>query len=256
MSSSGISFHTCSHVGRIILSRPPHNYFNWDMISQIADLIESFDADPVIRAYLITSNQKHFCAGADFSEGNRPDPRPIYQAATRLAAHRKPLVAAVRGAAVGGGLGLALTADIRMGSTDAWFQANFVKIGLSPGFGLSHTLPRLVGEHRARELFLTGRRVDAGEALSIGMIDRLVSLDDLDEAAMAFARDLAESSPAALHATRQVLADHDGQCFAAAVESELSFQRPLFASPDFDEGVAAARERRTPVFADCPGDFL
>ncbi|KRB84065.1 hypothetical protein ASE00_22440 [Sphingomonas sp. Root710] len=254
MSSSGISFHTCSHIGRIILSRPPSNYFDWDMISQIADLVASFDADPAIRAYLITSNQKHFCAGADFSDGNRPDPKPIYEAATRLAAHRKPLVAAIRGAAVGGGLGLALTADIRIGATDAWFQANFVKIGISPGFGLSHTLPRLVGEHRARELFLTGRRFRAEEALSIGMIDRLVQPDDLDEVAMVFAREIAENSPAALDATLQLLGRHDGQAFAAAVESELAFQRPLFVSPDFDEGVAAARERRSPIFANLPGE--
>ncbi|AJR24183.1 enoyl-CoA hydratase/isomerase family protein [Sphingobium sp. YBL2] len=254
MSGDALTFRTDGPVATITLSRPPHNFFDVAMITQIADLIEACDRDPGVRLCLLTSDQKNFCAGADFSGGNRPDPMPIYQAAARLIDRRKPLVAVVHGAAIGGGLGLALAADFRIGASDCWFQGNFVRIALSPGFGLSYTLPRLVGAQRARDLLLTGRRVDAQEALDIGLIDRLAPREGLHEATGAFAAELAENAPAAMVATRTLLSKDAGRDFRAAVEAELAHQRLLFASPDFAEGVAASRERRTPHFSAFPGE--
>jgi 2-(1,2-epoxy-1,2-dihydrophenyl)acetyl-CoA isomerase len=250
MHETGITVSQADGVATIEMTREPHNFFDFAMIAHLADTIEACDGDPAVRACLLISGLKSFCAGADFSGGKRPDPGPIYESATRLAGRRKPLIAAIGGAAVGGGLGLALAADMRVGSHTAWFQANFVRIGLSPGFGLSHTLPLTVGPHRARELFFSGRRIEAQEALALGLLDRLVEPEQLREAANELASEVAATSPTAFVATRQLL-DGDARAdFAAAVARELAAQRPLFAGSDFSEGVAATRERRTPVFAD------
>lgn len=254
MTANDVGFSIDGAVATITLSRPPHNFFDITMISKIVDLVRACDDNPDVRLCLLTSNQKNFCAGADFSGGNRPDPSPIYQAATQLVERKKPLIAVIQGAAVGGGLGLALVADLRIGSSDSWFQGNFVRIALSPGFGLSYTLPKIVGPQVATDLLLSGRRVDAEEALKIGLIDRLVLEETLLNSALTFAREMAENSPAAMVATRALLAKDAVENFKAAVAAELASQQPLFASPDFAEGVTASRERRKPNFAAFPGE--
>jgi len=235
-------------TARLVLSRPPHNYFDLADLTALADALAEVDRAPALRASVLCSDQKSFCAGADFGGDDRPDPGLIYAQAVRLMERRKPLVAAVRGAAVGGGLGLALTADFRVGSAKARFQANFVRIGLSPGFGISLTLPRLIGAQPARDLLLTARRVDGEEAYRLGLLDRLVEDADVEAAAQTLALQLSEAAPAAMVATRRLLDGEQGDAFKAAVRRELEAQAPLFMSTDFAEGVAAARERRTPSF--------
>jgi len=236
-------------VACLALDRPPHNFFDIAMLEEIAAILAQCERDPEVRVTLLMSKHKNFCAGADFGEGRRHDPEPIYTAATKLLRRTKPLIAAIGGAAVGGGLGLALTADLRIGDDACWFQANFTRIGISAGFGISFTMPRVIGPQRTRDLLLTSRRVPSREALAIGLLDRLVEAGTLHDAALALATDIAANSPAATSASLRLFGHDDADRFAAAVTRELGLQRPLFAAPDFDEGVRASAERRTPQFS-------
>ena len=134
------------YVATIELRRPPNNFFSLDMVAGIADALESLDDDPRCRAAVLCAQGKHFCAGADLSAGGVGyTTEDLYAAAVRIFRTHTPVVAAVHGAAVGGGLGLALAADFRMAAPEARFSANFARLGFHQGFGLSVTLPRLVG---------------------------------------------------------------------------------------------------------------
>jgi enoyl-CoA hydratase/carnithine racemase len=173
---------------------------------------------------------------------------PLYAQAVRLFGVRKPVVAAIQGAAVGAGLGLALVADFRVAAPEARFVANFVSLGFHPGFGLTHTLPRLIGQQRANLMFLTGRRIKAEEAKDYGLVDQVIPLVTLREAALSLAREIAANAPLAVTATRATLRRE----LAAAVRAQTTWedgeQKRLRLTEDFAEGIRAVRERR-------PGNF-
>ena len=242
-----------NHVGQIELQRPPHNYFDNALINQIADALEEFDRDAGCRSVVLCAQGKSFCAGADFA--NRPatgagseSGKHLYKEATRIFRTRKPWVAAVHGAAIGGGLGLALAADFRVTCVEARFSANFNRLGFHPGFGLTVTLPRLVGAQQAALLFYTGRRIPGDEAVRIGLADLLVPLPEVRGAAQALALEIAQSAPLAVMSTRETV--RRGLCDAieTATERELVEQDSLRRSEDFKEGVKAMAERRLPDF--------
>jgi len=172
------------HVAVVELAKPPHNFFDLALVKALADVLEGFDRNPEVRAVVLGAHGKNFCAGADFgsaanadSEQPRPLPGQIYEEALRIFSCKKPIVAAVRGAAIGGGLGLALTADFRVTCDQARFSANFTRIGFHPGFGLTVTLPRLIGINAAELLFYTGRRISGTEAVAMGLANILVDED-------------------------------------------------------------------------------
>ena len=156
------------------------------------------DDDPECRAIVLCSEGKHFCAGADLGpESDLVDQTAnLYTQAVRLFSARKPIVAAVQGAAIGGGLGLALAADFRVATPETRFSCNFARLGFHQGFGISVTLPAVVGQQRALELLYTGGQVKGAEALAIGLADRLTSPDDLRAAAVALGRGDRERGPA------------------------------------------------------------
>ena len=154
----------------------------------------------------------------------------------------------MQGAAIGGGLGLALAADFRVVAPEARLSANFARLGFHQGFGLSVTLPRLVGHQRAAELLYTGRRVDGDEALAMGLADRLVPLDEVRDAAFAFAADIAASAPLAVESIRATLRGDLAEQVAAATDHEMAEQLRLRRTADFAEGAKAMSERRTPRF--------
>jgi len=167
MSDIGVSQE--GYVVTVEMRRPPHNFFDSDLIAEIGEAFEKLDADPGCRAIVLAAEGRSFCAGADFSkrmetgtvsEGSRSGAgRHLYKEAIRLFRTRKPIVAAVQGAAVGGGLGLALVSDFRVTCQEARFSANFNRLGFHPGFGLTATLPRLVGAQQAALMFYTGCRI-------------------------------------------------------------------------------------------------
>ena len=245
------------HVAIIELNRPPHNFFDVEMIARIADELDRLQADKTCRAVLLQAGGSAFCAGADFSrrngaEGPRSASRinPIYLEALRIFSFSKPIVAAIEGAAVGGGLGLALAADFRVSCAEARFSANFNRLGIHPGFALSYTLPALIGKQMAAWLLYTGARVDGARASELGLVDFIVPEAEVRTAAMALAREMATSSPRALQSTRQTLKADSLSHIRNAISRESAEQATQFAGPDMAEGVKAMAERRLPVFED------
>jgi enoyl-CoA hydratase/carnithine racemase len=236
-------------VAVIELSNPPTNFFSMDQIGGVADALALLDADNRCRSVLLCAEGKHFCAGADFSGGKREyTTEDLYGAAARIFGNEKPIVAAVQGAAIGGGLGLALSADFRYAAPEARFSANFARLGFHHGFGLSATLPRLVGPQTAAELLYTGRRVKGDEAAQLGLADKLVPLEGLRDQAHAFAREIAISAPLAIKSIRKTLRGDLAQQVMAATAHEAVEQEWLRKTADFAEGTRAMAERRDPDF--------
>ena len=235
------------HVTLVEFSRPPHNYFDGALIGAIADAYERLERGGSCRAIVLCSEGKHFCAGANFAAEN-PAEGDLYEQAVRLFAARLPVVAAVQGAAVGGGLGVALSADFRVASPDSRFSANFARLGIHHGFGVTVTLPLVVGHQRALELLYTGVRLGGEQAHAIGLCDRLVASDRLREQAVALAGEIAASSPLAVRAIRETLRGQLAERVREATAHEADEQAKLFATSDFREGVSAAAERRPPRF--------
>lgn len=240
---------THDHVTEVVLCRPPNNFFSAAMIDQLAGTWETLDENDNTRAIVLLAEGKHFCAGADFSQSSKRDETAdLYAAAVRLFRTRKPVIAALQGAAIGGGLGVALACDFRVASTDARLAANFARLGFHHGFGQSVTLPRLVGDQRAAELLYTGRRLTGDEAAAIGLVDRCVSPDGLVATAHELAAEIAGSAPLAVESIRATLRAGIAERVAAATEHERSEQERLRATRDFTEGVRASAERRAPRF--------
>lgn len=243
-------------LGIITLANPPLNFLSVELLAEIADAVEACDADPRVRVIVLRAQGKTFCAGADLVGGAAGESgadglaaiRRLYDQALRLFRRRKPMVAAVGGAAVGAGLGLALSADFRVATPAARFSANFVALGFHPGFAISHTLPRVIGAQRAAWMMLSAERVKGAQALDWGLVDRLVEADDLDTAAQAMAREMAANGPLALVAVRGTMVRGLADAVAAALDRELAEQAILRETADYAEGVAAVFERRPARF--------
>jgi len=243
------------HVAIVEIHRPPNNFFDYELIRAIADTYEMLDADDDCRAVVLCSEGKHFCAGADFSARESwgqtqldAQAGQLYREAARVFSARKPVIAAIQGAAVGGGLGLACSADHRITCAEARYSANFARLAFHQGFGLSVTLPRLVGETQASLLLLTGRRVSGADAVAIGLADQLVPQGEVRAAAQALAAEVASSGPLAVQSIRATLRGGLAEAVVKATEHELAEQSRLRKTQDFGEGIKAMSERRPPVF--------
>ncbi len=246
-------------VATVEIQRPPHNFFDFALIHQIADTYDKIDADPSVRAILLCSNGKSFCAGANFGDGssvqadgsvegslNRLGIDHLYSEAVRIFAAKTPVVAAVQGAAIGGGLGLAVSADFRVGCAESRFAANFTRLGFHPGFGLTHTLPRAIGQQNAAKMFLTSRRIKGEEAHAMGLLDEFATLETVRQTAWDLAREIAVNSPLGLDSTRATLRAGLAEAVRVQTDHELAEQTRLRKTADFAEGVAASHDRRLP----------
>jgi enoyl-CoA hydratase/carnithine racemase len=238
------------------IHRPPHNFFDVQLIRDLASAFNDLDADPACRAIVLAAEGKSFCAGANFANRNPTGAtdssrggNPLYAEGVRLFSCKTPVVAAIQGAAIGGGLGLALVADFRVVTADARFAANFVKIGIHPGFGLTYTLPRLIGHQKASLLFLTGRRIGGEEAVAIGLADVLTEPDKLRSAAVSLAKEIAENAPLAVLSTRATIRRGLAEAVKSQTDHEFIEQARLMKTEDHREGVKAVAERR-------PGRFV
>ncbi|MGA2311785.1 MAG: enoyl-CoA hydratase/isomerase family protein [Xanthobacteraceae bacterium] len=249
------------HVALVEIRRPPNNFFDIALIKEIASAFEALDADADCRALVLAAQGKAFCAGANFGGGGTLDrdgsallsgPTPgaahLYIEGNRLFRTKKPIVAAVHGAAVGGGLGLAMVADFRVTCPEARFCANFTRLGFHPGFGLTVTLPAVIGPTKAALMFYTSRRVRGDEAHAIGLADLLVPQGEVRAAALALAAEIAENSPLGLIATRATMRGNLADRVREATDRELAEQTRLRKTDDFKEGVKATAERRLPIF--------
>lgn len=250
------------HVGVVEINRPPHNFFDRSLIAQIAEAFEAMDENPECRAIVLASNGKSFCAGANFGTGDDDESASaefteegfknttglLYREGVRLFSAKKPIIGAIQGAAIGGGLGLSLVPDFRVAAPEARFAANFAKLGIHPGFGLTVTLPNLVGAQQANLMFLTGRRIKGEEALELGLVDRIAPLDELRDAALAFANEITENAPLAVVSVRATMRQGLADRIAAATDHELAEQQWLRATEDAEEGIRSVSERRAGNF--------
>ena len=257
-----IAVEKTGHVALIEIRRPPNNFFDIALIQEIAGALEALDEDVDCRAVVLAAQGKAFCAGANFGDGsalNKEGQRPgelnreqavqhLYLEGNRLFRTKKPIIAAVHGAAVGGGLGLAMVADFRVACPEARFAANFTRLGFHPGFGLTVTLPLVVGATHAALMFYTSRRVGGEEAHAMGLADVLVPQDQVRAAAMTLAAEIAENSPLGLISTRATMRGDLADRVLKATEHELKEQTWLRKTDDFKEGVKATAVRRLPNF--------
>jgi enoyl-CoA hydratase/carnithine racemase len=242
-------------VATVEIRRPPNNHIDVALVDSLAAALTDLDGDDRVRSIVFCAAGKHFCAGGDFSgaaAGAEPasseDRRSVYDEADRLFASRKPIVAAVQGAAIGAGLGLSLVADLRVAAPEARFAANFARLGFHHGFVLTATLPRVVGQQHALELLYTGRRLRGEEALAIGLADRLAPLPQVREAAHELAREIALSAPLAVMSIRRTMRGDLPANVRSVIARERGEQGRLRQTADWTEGVRAMAERRLPDF--------
>lgn len=250
--SHKISINAHGAVTEIAFENEPNNFATVALIRDLADALHTLDGETRCRAIVLASRGKAFCAGADLAApsgggvgGVSADPiQEFYEQGLRLFAAKKPVIAAVQGAAVGAGLGLALAADFRVAAPEARFVANFARLGFHHGFGLTHTLPRLIGQQRAALMLLTGRRVKPDVAHAWGLVDELAPPRSVLESAHQLAAEIAGCAPASLIATRATLRPELHTAVAAAMIREHAEQLKLRDTEDFAEGVRSVAERR------------
>ncbi|OOC55093.1 MULTISPECIES: enoyl-CoA hydratase/isomerase family protein [Nocardiopsis] len=251
--SEELSVRVDGHVGVLEIHRPPNNHFDHGVLRRLADAAEELAESGDCRALVLCSEGRNFCAGVDFAAGGVGDDpvrnlSAIYGEGLRLFSLPVPVVAAVQGAAVGGGLGLACAADFRVAAPSTRFHANFGRLGLHQGFGLSVSLPGIVGRQRAADMFYTARRVTGTEAHAIGLADLLVEEGALRRAAVDHARGIAASAPLAVRSMKSTLRADLLAALPAALEREIVEQARLLGTKDNEAGIAASLDRAEPAF--------
>jgi 2-(1,2-epoxy-1,2-dihydrophenyl)acetyl-CoA isomerase len=246
-------------VGRLTLARPDAgNAIDLAMARELAEVTTSWSADPTVRAVLLSGDGPTFCVGGDLKAFAPRDDLPahltevtdhVHAAISRLARMDAPVVAAVHGSAAGGGLSLALAADLVLAAASSRFVVAYTAIGLTPDLAGTWTLPRLVGLRTAIDLTLTNRVVAADEALALGMITRVVADDALADEALALARELAAGPTGALGAAKRLLRDALGHDLEAQLALEQRSLATAGGSADAREGIAAFLDKRAPRFS-------
>jgi 2-(1,2-epoxy-1,2-dihydrophenyl)acetyl-CoA isomerase len=239
-------------VAVLQMCRPPNNFFDTTLLGRVADALEFVDDDDRCRVVVLGSQGRHFCAGAALGQGRdagrEPDGRHLYEEAARIFRCRTPIVAAVQGAAIGGGLGLAMAADFRVAAESARLAANFAALGFHHGFALTETLPRAIGTQQATRVLLEARRLTGAEAAQIGMVDAVVPNDELMDATHELAARIAANAPLAIRSIRETMRGDLADRAVTAMVRERREQERLSATNDFAEGVVAMAARRPPLF--------
>jgi enoyl-CoA hydratase/carnithine racemase len=257
LDTQDVTVNITDFVATVEIRRPPHNFFDVDLITQIADIYLLLDSREDTRAVVLCAEGKNFCAGANLGTadaGNAKDSSggplssDLYRQAVRIFRSQTPVIAAVQGAAIGGGLGLAVSADFRITCPEGRFSANFTKLGFHPGFGLTLSLPTLIGKQRAALMFLTGRRINGTEATAWGLADRCVPHSNVRLEAQKLAGEIASCAPLAVQSTRNTLRLGLADSIAIQTDHELAEQNELRRTDDYKEGIESASQRRTPNF--------
>ncbi|HEU4585706.1 MAG TPA: enoyl-CoA hydratase-related protein [Gemmatimonadaceae bacterium] len=247
-------------VGTLTLNRPDKlNAFAGTMRQEVGDALVELEKDPTVRVVVITGAGRGFCAGADVGYMAKlvEERDSIAMAALVEAGRRvvmtiresaKPVIGSINGVAAGGGANLALACDLRIASDRARLGQTFNRIGLHPDWGGSYFLPRLVGPAKALELFWTAEIIDAEECLRLGLFNRVVPHDRLEEETLAMARMLAAKPALALALAKRAVYQSLSRTLPEMLDYELEAQLRCFESGDAAEGITAFVEKRTPVF--------
>lgn len=251
---------TTDSVATIMLNRPEKlNSFTGTMREDLLSALRAVENDSSVRVVVLTGAGRAFCAGGDVEymsglqkNGDEASFRKLLDAGRdiilQLAAMSKPVLASINGVAAGAGCNLALACDYRLASDQAKLSESFVRIGLHPDWGGTWLLPRLIGRSRALDLLMTGRTVDAAEALALGMVDRVVAAADLGTETAKLAGQLAAAPPLALSGIKRALAASDRNDLHTQIDLESEHQLRCFLSGDAGEGMSAFFEKRAPLF--------
>jgi enoyl-CoA hydratase len=254
-------------ITKITLNRPERlNAMNHDLVAGLYDALDELAEDRSCRVILLTGNGRGFCAGLDLSEGASPPvTRSMGRAQAGMTVQKmiaglvpkmrsvpQPIIAAVNGAASGGGLALALASDVRVAAASARFNVAFIRVGLSGcDIGVSWMLPRLIGASRAFELLLTGRLIDATEADRIGLVSRTVPDEKVIESALETAELIVGNSPFGVRMTKEVMwSQLEIGSLQAGIDLENRTQVLSSFTGDLNEAMSAFAEKRTPKFQD------
>jgi 2-(1,2-epoxy-1,2-dihydrophenyl)acetyl-CoA isomerase len=249
-----LKFDSAEGIARITLAAPERrNALTPDEFAELNEILTTIAADPAERVVVLTGEGTAFCAGAFLPLGGPADPpivlmRQIHETARALHRMPQPWGGAGNGHAVGAGMSLALGCDLVVASATASFSQVFVKRGLSPDFGSSWLLPRIVGLHTAKKLALLGDTISAGEAARLGIVSEVVPPDELAAAVTQLARRLAVGPPIAMALTKELLNQSFTTSFDEALGREAAVAASNMAAQDTAEALAAFNEKRTPVF--------
>ncbi len=243
----------------ITLNRPDRlNALAWSLISELAGILEAAAGDDEVRAVVITGAGRAFSAGGDVKDQRARTSwsvvekleasGPLMDAVRTAWEFPKPLIAAVNGIAAGAGAGLAMLCDIRYASTEARFGFPFAKVGLGPDYGVSYTLPRLVGPGQAARLLYSARYVDAAESLRIGLVEEVFEPGELLDAALGLAAEIATVAPFGVRLSKQALRRSASIDLGTALTTEINAQFLASQTADHLEGATAFAEKRPPRF--------
>ena len=245
-----------ANVALVTLDRPAQlNALSFALLRQLAAALEALDADPACRCIVLTgTGDRAFAAGADINELAAQTPTSLaagdeFAVWDRIGQIRTPIVAAVRGHALGGGCELAMACDMIVAGDDAQFGQPEIKIGVMPGAGGTQRLTRALGKAKAMELILTGRPITAGEADAMGLITSVVPAEATVDAALELAARVAAMPPLAVRAAKESVKQAYELSLAAGLELERRSFFMLFASDDQREGMAAFAEKRPPKWS-------
>jgi enoyl-CoA hydratase/carnithine racemase len=243
-------------VETVVLKNPPVNALGARLLAELARTVDGLEQDPSVRAVILTGDGPYFSAGADLKEmatidlAHAPEVvRAGHALFGRIAALKPPVLAAINGLALGGGLELALAADLRIAGESAKLGAPEVNYGLLPAYGGTQRLPRLVGVAKAKELIFSGAMISAAEAARIGLVNKTVPAGQELRAARDLAHTIAQKAPKAVQAAKRAIVEG----MAGSLEDGLRRETELFASEvlpseDLAEGIVAFAERRPPKF--------
>ncbi|MBA3458716.1 MAG: enoyl-CoA hydratase/isomerase family protein [Deltaproteobacteria bacterium] len=256
--SDAVRYESRDQIGVITLNRPDNrNSMTPELLDAFADASERARTDASIRVVIVTGTGPCFSSGADFKstlqrEGDHREPHErsfaMYEPFLSLLELRVPVIGALNGHTVGGGFGLSLVCDLRIGALEAKYGANFVKLGLAPGMSISYLLPRLIGMARASELLLTGRLVAGDEAERLGILNRAVTASEVLPSALDLARTIAANAPFAVQETKLAIRRGLGLDAVGAARAEAHVQAASIAMDDAREGISALLAKREPTF--------
>ena len=234
-------------VAIVRLNRPPMNPLSTAMLGAIADTADGLSDDDAVKAVVVLGSEKALAAGADIKEfGDQAAARTIGAAFRRafdgVAAIPRPVIAGIRGFALGGGMELALACDLRVAADSARLGQPEILLGIIPGAGGTQRLPRLVGPARAKELIWSGRQVRAEEALAIGLVDRVVPADEVESAAIAWATELASGAVVAMGLAKRAIDEGLDGSLVRGNDLEAEAFVEVFGTEDAATGVASFLE--------------
>jgi len=243
-----------SSIGIIQLNRPSVlNALNFELINELTRALETFDSDNAVNVIIVTGGEKVFAAGVDLKEMSRATTVDLiisrrFELLDRIRKTGKPIIAAVSGFCLGGGNELAMNCDIIIASETAVFGQPEVNVGLMPGAGGTQRLIRIVGKTKAMEMILTGQPISAEEAHRIGLVNRVVPVENLMEEAKKIAREIASKPPLSIRAAKQAILRATDTTLEIGLDYERNLFYLLFATEDAHEGMRAFLEKRKPIF--------